>query len=209
MASAELNTSSNTQLLCSAIAAGYRRIGQIVLTVQTSGFFLCHEEDSARSDLEVFSDPYDAVRIALTDDAGRYRPLKTAPNLRHGWRLDLTDIHSLQTALDHLYPAALGNWRAMLTGSLIPIPLRETLNRQTGMYRITGKLTTEQAPELVRLICTEGCSRQILWPTEPEGATAPFSPSPLAIPLLCGEACCLLVAAARKIVKGIPLDQVE
>jgi len=29
------------------------------------------------------------------------------------------------------------------------------------------------------------------------------------IPLLCGEACNLLVAAARRKVKGIPLDQVE
>lgn len=209
METAVLNTSSNTQLLLSAIAAGYRRIGQVLLTVNANGFSLHHEEDSAKSDLEVFSDPFDAARIALTDDAGRYRPLKTSPNLRHGWRLDLDDASSLQTALDHLYPAALGNWRALLAGSLIPVPLRDTLNRQTGMYRITGKLTSEQAPELVRLICAEGCSRQILWPTEPGGSSTPFIPSPLTIPLLCGEACCLLIAAARKMVKGIPLDQVE
>lgn len=205
----DLPTTSNRELLSAAISAGIRRVGQVTLALEGSGFSLCHTDDSGRDGLKVFRDPFDAVRIALTDDHGAYRPLKTAPNLRHGWRLEVADLAGLHTALDFLYPAAIGNWRALLAGTLRPVPLRETLNRQTGMYRITGKLTVEQAPELVGLICRSGCTRHILWPTEPGGPADSPASSPHAIPLLCGEACCLLVAAARKIVKGIPLDQVE
>ena len=32
------------------------------------------------------------MAIARFDDSGAYRPLKTAPNLRHGWRLELATL---------------------------------------------------------------------------------------------------------------------
>ena len=48
--------------------------------------------------------PEDAIEIAKHDDAGNYRPLKTAPNLRHGWRLELETLEDLRRALDYFYP---------------------------------------------------------------------------------------------------------
>ncbi|MFZ4775485.1 MAG: hypothetical protein ACOYM3_08995, partial [Terrimicrobiaceae bacterium] len=99
--------------------------------------------------------------------------------------------------------------RSRLRGELVPVSLRSTVDRQTGMYRITGKITDAQGVELVKTLCKPGCLRCILWPV-PEQETASAVPlPPQEIPLLCGEACNLFVAAARKVVKGIPLDQVE
>ena len=75
---------------------------------------------SKQSQLEIFQDPHDAIRIARYDDAANYRPLKTAPNLRHGWRLTLTDLAEICLALDFLYPAAVGTALAFLREELIP-----------------------------------------------------------------------------------------
>ena len=56
----------------------------------------------------VYHSPNDAVELAKFSDDGKYRPLKTAPNLRHGWRLELADLAALQQALDFFYPGPAG-----------------------------------------------------------------------------------------------------
>jgi hypothetical protein len=53
---------------------------------------LCHRDDEVRNDLQRFKNADDAIEIAKHDDAGNYRPLKTAPSLRHGWRLELETL---------------------------------------------------------------------------------------------------------------------
>lgn len=209
MRSTELRTSTLDDLLASALEVGCSRVGQIAILQANDRFQLCHIDDVGRTDLDTTSDPNAAIAIVVLTDDGKYRPLKTAPNLKHGWCLDLPDLKSLRLALDFFYPAALGNWRALLTDSLRPVSLRETVNRQTGMYRITGKISDEQGETLVNTLCRTGCLRQILWPVPADAPLPQISLPPGEIPLLCGEACCLIVAAARKVVKGIPLDQVE
>ncbi len=202
-------TDSLTHLLQDAVESGFNKIGEILIEPGPDGFSLRHADDSEREGLEQFSRPEDASAIARFDDAGTFRPLKSAPTLRHGWSLTLGTLADLHLALDAFYPAALGNWRALLCGDLRPVALRTTVNRQTGMYRITGKITDVQAAELVEAVCVPGCLRCRLWAI-PEDVPPPAPGLPAKeIPLLCGEACNLLVAAARRKVKGIPLDQVE
>ena len=202
---------------------GPLRFGQIVVTPRADGYELRHRQDAARAgeDLQRHDDPEDAAQLALYDDAGVYRPLKSAPNLRRGWRLVAGDERALRLALDLFYPARLGAWRAFETGRLVTTPLRETLGRQTGMYRVAGKLTDEQADALVGRFCRSdgGCLRTILWKRDAAG-TVPSTRLPPekfdpahdqtgmggdgtgGIPLLCQEACNLLVAEARGVVKG-------
>ncbi len=79
--------------------------------------------------------------------------------------------------------------------------MRETLDRQTGMYRVTQKLSDEQATALIQKNCQEGCLRKILWPVTADQEAGPLIVRENEIPLLCREACNLLVAAARKVVK--------
>ena len=182
-------------------------IGQIRVTRDCS---MSHQEDAGQTELEIFADPHEAVEIARYDDAGNYRPLKTAPNLRHGWRLDLRNLREAALALDFLYPAALGTALAFARGDLQPVDLRVTLARQTGIYAVVKKITDEQVESVIELTCNhkEGCLRHILW------SISPGHPSTLSrrgtevagseneIPLFCAEACNLLVAAGRKIVKA-------
>lgn len=195
-------TSTLRDLLAAAVAEGYHKIGQAIFKAEGDGFLLCHAEDEGRGDLKIFANPHDAASIALYDDAGAYRPLKTAPNLKHGWSLRLASLADLHLALDLLYPAAMANWRALLRNEKIATPLRDTVNRQTGMYRVTGLITDEEAQGIVDSLCSPGCLRCIQWPI-PTDAVPPVVPiKEKEIPLLCIDACSLLIAEARRVVKS-------
>jgi sirohydrochlorin cobaltochelatase len=203
------------------MAAGLRRIGQISIAIeQEAGFSVTHCEDVGRNDLTMHARVEDAAEIARFNDAGKYRPLKTAPNLRHGWKLVLEDPAALRLALDLFYPGRLAAFSAWEKGTLEATPLRETLSRQTGMYRTAAKIGDEEADALVGNFCRSdgGCLRTILWKRDGNGTAAStrlprekFDPQhdqaglgERVIPLLCQEACNLLVAEARKIVRPAP-----
>ena len=197
---------SIAEFLSAAIVSGFFQIGQVVIEKNPPGFSLHHEADTGREDLEIFHSPEDALGIARCDDSGDYRPLKTAPNLRRGWELRLDSLAALRLALDGIYPAALGNWRAVLRGEKIAHPLRETLNRQTGMYRITGLLTRDEAARLITSLCRPGCLRQILWPIESaDPAPAPAAPE-CRIPLFFTNPCSHFLGKAREAVKSRPVE---
>ena len=202
-----------------AVLKESNRFGQIFIQRTSSGgFVLCHREDENRGQLQVFRTPVDAVEIARYDDTGKFRPLKTAPNLRHGWRLELVDLEELRRALDHFYPGRLAVLAAWTENRLSTTSLRETLDRQSGMYRVAAKISDEQIDDVIGSFCKSdgGCLRTILWKRDTRGAipstklpAEKFEPShdqtnrgENAIPLLCQEACNLLVAECRKAVKG-------
>lgn len=201
------------------LAAGLRCIGQIAIECRDDGrFTLTHRDDAAQNDLEGDDQAEDASELARFDDEGNYRPLKTAPNLRHGWRLILRSLGDLRTALDLFYPGRLAALFAFEKHELVATPLRETLGRQSGMYRIAAQIDDLAADELVGNFCRSdgGCLRTILWRRDAEGTVAStrlpaekFDPifdqtgggKPV-ISLLCQEACNLLVAEARKVVQA-------
>ena len=95
------------RVLTEWLAAGACGIGQIEIRQSGSGFILSHRDDADCEDLKIHHSPNDALELAKFDDYGHYRPLKTAPNLRHGWRLELADLAELQEALDLFYPGRL------------------------------------------------------------------------------------------------------
>jgi len=142
--------------------------------------------------------------------------------------MELRTSDGLKRALDHFYPGRLAIVIAWKTGRLRTTPLRETLDRQSGMYRIAAKISDAQIDDVVADFCRSngGCLRTILWKRDQRGAIAStrlpkekFDPAydqaprpgsatpattstPAAVPLLCQEPCNLLVAACRKVVKG-------
>lgn len=198
--------SRTASYLADRLAHGPWRMGQ--LEVQPSGK-IHHVDDAARTDLIIATDPYAALEISRTDDDGRYRPLKSAPNLRHGWRLELNDLAEVALALDFLYPAGIATAAAFARGELTSVCLRETLSRQSGMYAVVAKLNNAQVDDLVGTVCqkSSGCLRRILWRIDLNRAT-PRTEVGLAsdldeVPLLCAEACNYFVAAGRKLLKGL------
>jgi sirohydrochlorin cobaltochelatase len=200
--------------------------GQILIQKIAGGrFVLSHRDDESVERLTIFRSAEDAIEIARYDDAGNYRALKTAPNLRHGWRLELDTLEDLILALDYFYPGRLGVFAAWKSGKLQTTFLRETLDRQSGMYRVAAKISDSQVDNLVAEFCRSdgGCLRTILWKRDQRGTVAstklpkekfdpahdqatvsnpPGSAPPATVPLLCQEACNLLVAECRKVVKG-------
>ena len=198
--------------------AGTCCIGQVLIQkTNNDKFFLSHRADKDSNRGQVFWNPEDAVEIAKYDEKGNYRPLKTAPNLRRGWRLEIVDLAGVCRALDCFYPgrpALFGAWKAK---NLVTTTLRDTLNRQSGMYRIAAKISDEQVNQVVGDFCrsSDGCLRTILWKRDATGAPASTQLPPEksdtshdqtgdgepVIPLLCQEPCHLLVAECRKTVK--------
>src|ERR1700736_1494319 len=155
-----------TKRALAAIATNRFAIGQILVRSRNGGgFLLCHRQDERTEGLQVLSCRGDAREIARIDDRGNYRPLKTAPNLRRGWRLEVADLSELQGALDHFYPGRLAMLAAWNKNELKTTPLRETLNRQSGRYRVAAKISDEQVDDVVGNFCRSdgGCLRTILW----------------------------------------------
>jgi len=198
--------------------------GQILVQKREgAGFVLLHRDDESLDQLQTYQDAENAIEIAKYDDAGHYRPLKTAPNLRHGWRLELATAEELRRALDYFYPSRLAVFAAWKKGCLKTTALRETLDRQSGMYRAAAKISDPQINDLVADFCRSdsGCLRTILWKRDRDGVIAstklpkekfepgvdqivarPESSTPATVPLFCQEACNLLVAECRKVAKG-------
>jgi sirohydrochlorin cobaltochelatase len=200
------------------LAKGLRCLGQIAIECRDDGTFaLSHRDDAARDNLTIDRAADAAVELARFDDAGKYRPLKTAPTLRHGWRLELENLAALRIALDLFYPGRLAAMFAFEKGELATTPFRETLGRQSGMYRVAAQINEKEANELIGNFCRSdgGCLRTILWRRD-ENEIVPSTKLPPekfdprhdqtgsggpTIPLLCQEACNLLVAEARRIVQ--------
>jgi sirohydrochlorin cobaltochelatase len=200
------------------LAKGWRCIGQIAIECRDDGTFaLTHRDDAARDNLAIQEAANAAIELARFDDAGIYRPLKTAPTLRHGWKLIVENLTALHAALHLFYPGRLAAMFAFEEGELRTTPFRETLARQSGMYRVAAQISDQQADEVIGSFCRSdgGCLRTILWRRDQSGtvpskklASQKFEPThdqtgmgAPAIPLLCQEACNLLVAEARRVVQ--------
>jgi sirohydrochlorin cobaltochelatase len=196
-------------------------IGQVVgrFDSVSDRYFLNHRADESRwnkPELAQFHTPEAAREIAKWTADGCYRPLKGAPNLRPGWRIEVKSISDFRRALDYIYPGAIATYYRFIHGRLERVDLRTTLGRQTGMYRVTNNLTSVEANNLAGRFCQsrKGCLRTILWPVDGEPPNEKLPPEKFdleydqlglnqhALPILCIEACNLFVAEARKVVKS-------
>jgi len=203
--------------LQSWLNAGYRAIGEVAIQESSPGWLVCHRDDADDPTLRPERVAAAcAEQVALRDGNDVFRPLKTAPGLRRGWVIEASDLATLRLVLDGIYPGALGLAAAWEAGNIEVTSMRETVNRQTGMYRVSGKITSAQAGALVREKCNlqTGCLRGIIWELGDAGASLDLpeekrSPSqdPLGraakvIPLVCREFCNYQVAEARRVVKA-------
>lgn len=220
------------QLLQQRLRSGPINLGELVVReITPEGYLIRHwKDDESQAKLTVETEALAALEIVRYDEQGNYRPLKGAPNLRTGWELCLQSVPEVRQAIDYFYPGAFSTWLAFSRSEITPVDLRQTLARQSGMYRVTHKLTGVQAEELAARFCQShsGCLRTILWTIDgkaPEKYLPGSKFDPRAdqlvergqkltqdgragarayrpvVPFLCVEACNLFVAEARKIVK--------
>lgn len=221
-ARAEESRENLTEFLERWLRSGGERVGQVSVRPDAAGGWrLTHVADreaerggNGRPALETFTKPEDARRVALYNESGEYRPLKSAPDLKRGWELRLPDASAVRLALDFLYPAALGNYARWKEGGVPRRFLREDmLERQTGMYKVTALAREDELASAVAATCDTRtkCLRKIHWSLSRrsgEGASAfPLPEEKTAVcdsggemPVICTDACPLLTGAIRDIV---------
>ena len=178
---------------------------RVEVTVDEDGrrrYDLRHAEDAdaPAAGLTDHEDPLDAREIAKRDDRERYRPLKTAPTLRTGWRYPDLGPAELVRAVDFFYPASVANWYRERKGDLDVSHWRETVERQTGIYGVVRTWDRGEGHEHVDRVaeacCVDSqCLKRREWDLDGE--------HPLDVPrgdgaFPCREPCSLLIAAARE-----------
>lgn len=185
---------------------------QAFVRVDPGGTFsVRHHQDrySPPASLRLLTDPFAAREIAQTREDGEHRPLKTAPELRRGWRFEALDERGLWTVLDYLYPACVNHWHAANEGELRVTHWSETAARQSGIYSAVRLLPEPAVRDVVRACCAnEVCLRQVAWGMSPDdpaplsaGSEGPDDASPTSPGVPCPEACSIFVSLARVVLK--------
>ena len=205
---------TNLTYLEASLDNGFTQLGQLHITNVDGGFELRHlnDQDKDPDQLTTCSQPSDARDIALYNDSGEYRPLRTSPDLKTGWRLHVNDLQGLLHALDYFYPAAVGLSRIHATGSLDVCHFRDKLGRQTGMYRSARTISDPGANELINRCCDRqtSCLKHRLWGLTASKGTELENTEPQGdIDLICQEPCNILVSEARKAAKREVIKIVE
>jgi hypothetical protein len=175
-------------------------IAQVVIRHIGSGYELRHVDDRLTDPSKLTTVRLDQMRrlAQLTAD-GAFRPLKAAPSLRAGWRVALQNEPELEFAIQQLYPGALADWWAARAATPPVTHYREFTNRQTGMYRITTKLTDAQAARVIQAGCHRSCClKRRLWTV---AGLDPDEPAVKSI-IPCLEPCAILLELARKVVRA-------
>ncbi|MFB6160853.1 MAG: DR2241 family protein [Haloferacaceae archaeon] len=154
------------------------------------------DADADPADLEAFDEPLDLRRPTTFDDRERYRPLRTAPTLPTGWRLDGLDGRDLVEAVDVVYPATVANWHREREGGLDVTHWAETADRQTGIYDVIDELDPEAVEWIAEACCVDSqCLKRREWEYD-DDRTVDVDAGDGTFP--CREPCSLVVAAARR-----------
>jgi 4Fe-4S binding protein/cobalt chelatase family protein len=174
-----------------------RIFGQVLVRCATPGYSLRHIEDACAPDLKVYEDPRAAREIAKLTEEGEHRPLKSSPNLRRGWEIQLPDARELALAMNYLYPAGVVHWHLRREGRLGITSFRENAARQSGIYKRIQRLSDRGVRHAARACCEDAvCLKKTLWDVDEK--------TPLGIErgegeIPCPEPCSIFVSFARRV----------
>lgn len=158
------------------------------------GFELCHVHDAGASPetLQTLA-PHQLRAWADADRFGEFRPLKSAPDLRPGWRCLVRDPAELMAALDDLLPGSVGDAWAHLRGAL-PIRFEDFAAAQVGRAGILRDLAGPSLAWITAAACHPGaCLKHRIWTAADLPPVA--APGPESVP--CLEPCPLFQSFAR------------
>ncbi len=176
-----------------------RIFGQVLIRPATpAGYHLCHRDDAeAATDLKLHDDPRAAREIAKLTESGEYRPLKSSPNLRRGWKLRVSNPSELAVAMNYLYPAGIVHWHLYREGKLGITDYRENAARQSGIYKRIRHLSDEGVQNAARACCDDAvCLKKTLWNVD---AKTPLEMDRGEGEIPCPEPCSLFVSFARRV----------
>lgn len=174
-----------------------RVFGQIRIEDDGSGYTLRHIEDGGGGEFDVSTDPTEAREISRLTEDGEYRPLKSSPNLRRGWRMELSEDSELVAAMNYFYPAAVVHWHLDREGGLEATSFRENASRQSGMYERVKNLSDEAAQNAAKACCEDDvCLKRTLWDIDDD---TPLEAERGDGEIPCPEPCSVFVSFARRV----------
>ena len=177
-----------------------RTFAQVLIRKLPDGGFEARHSDDASTDaaeLVVYEDPREAREISKLTERGEYRPLKSSPNLRHGWVLRLTGDKELSTALNYLYPAAIIHWYLYWEGELEVTSYRQNAARQSGIYKRVQRLSDEGVQDAAKACCEDVvCLKKTLWDVDDD---TPLAAERGRGEIPCPEPCSVFVSFARRV----------
>jgi hypothetical protein len=180
-----------------AEAAGGRIFGQVLIRQTSPGYSLRHEDDADAADLELHEDPRSAREISRLTEAGEHRPLKSSPNLRRGWEIQVQDPKELAVAMNYLYPAGIVHWHLHREGELEITSYRESAARHSGIYKRIRHLSDAGVQNAARACCEDAvCLKKTLWDVD-EKTPLEMDRGEGEIP--CPEPCSVFVSFARRV----------
>ena len=176
-----------------------RIFGQVAVARREEQYEVRHRNDAETpaGQLELLSAKELRDRLSK-DAAGRFRPLRSAPDLLDGWRATASSSEDLWRIFNAVYPGALGDWHAFRQRKKNAISFPEFAARQSGMFRVVARLNGKQARRVANACCDESlCLKQRLWNAAENRESKPLSH--LAEPgLVCLEPCSLFLELARR-----------
>ena len=175
-----------------------RVFGQVLVRpAPAGGYYLRHHADAEAVNLKLYHDPRDAREIARLTEAGEHRPLKSSPNLRRGWELEVADARELAIAMNYLYPAGIAHWHLHREGGLEVTNYRENAARQSGIYKRIQRLSDEGVQNAARACCEDAvCLKKPLWDVDTE---TPLEMDRGDGEIPCPEPCSVFVSFARRV----------
>jgi hypothetical protein len=174
-----------------------RVFGQVLVEKREAGYVLRHVGDEEGEGLEVFTNPGEAREIARLTEDGEHRPLKSSPNLRRGWTMELSDSSELAAAMSYFYPAGIVHWHLHREGELETTSFRENASRQSGMYERVKHLSDGAAQNAAKACCEDAvCLKKTLWDID-ENTPLEAERGEGEIP--CPEPCSIFVSFARQV----------
>jgi hypothetical protein len=147
--------------------------------------------------LEAHDDPRAARELARLTESGEHRPLKSSPNLRRGWMLQVADVLELSVVMNYLYPAGVIHWHLHREGELEITNYRENAARQSGIYKRVQHLSDKGVQNAARACCEDAvCLKKTLWDVD---AKTPLEIDRGKGEIPCPEPCSLFVSFARRV----------
>jgi DR2241 stabilising domain/4Fe-4S iron-sulfur cluster binding domain len=176
---------------------GARTFGQVLIRSATPGYSLRHKDDAGATDLKVHKDPRAAREIAKLTEDGEHRPLKSSPNLRSGWEIQVLSERELAVAMSYLYPAGVVHWHLWRVGKLEVTNFRENAARQSGIYKRIQRLSDKGLQDAARACCEDAvCLKKTLWNVD-EKTPLEMERGEGEIP--CPEPCSIFISFARRV----------
>jgi hypothetical protein len=179
-------------------APDVRTFGQVLIRPsQSGGYCLRHRADAETVNLQVYDNPWHAREIARLTESGEHRPLKSSPNLRQDWELQVSDTAELAVAMNYLYPAGIVHWYLCGKGKLKITNHRENALRQSGIYKRIQHLSDEGVQNAAKACCEDAvCLKKTLWNIDAE---TPLEMDRGEGEIPCPEPCSVFVSFARRI----------